>query len=1007
MTGGMRSRPLIVSLARFVLTLMVPPVAVAIVATHWYMASEQERVSHTLALIGEGIRDRIDHDLARMEAIARTLAASPAIDGSDLRAFRSQALASVGPDDTTVTLAELDGRQLVNTRAPDDTALPTMAQPELLAQLLATRRPVISGRSVSSLTGRPIVKVVAPVIRDGVIVKTVALVTLAEHFEALIRNSHIAAPYWANVRDRDGNVVARIGQSNPADQGADRATPASTADAGIGGVLRIDGTSRLSEWRFTAGVARDALEAPLKRSLLLLLIVALALIGLGGWFALGMARRLAGAAARLAGKAEAIGRGEIVTTQDCAIREIRVIEHALASASRTLSEQRATLDAAQAALAARAESTQNRFRMLADNAGDIVVLFGGEACSIVDVSPSFERMLGYNEAACASLTPTAVVHPEDGRVVDEMRAALAEGQSPATGLFRVRHRDGHWLWLECVSSRIDGAAPGEPLAIAVMRDVTARLQQADELRIACDMAELAKAKAENASRAKSEFLAMVSHEIRTPLATIRGYTELLGASGPLSGDQARCLSLVSEATGTMLTAVDDILDFARIESGDFQLREEPFGLAETIESVTAFVRPTAAEKGLTLGLSIDPTLPKAVRGDARRLRQTLLNLLNVNLRERHGGLVTLSLYAPHGEENRISFAVTGSGGHARPTERDGLGLAIAGRLIARMGGRLETMSIAGESSSYRFSLRLPVAEIAPPLAAPEAVAGPLEPSAPAAERPEVQASSTAAASIVLPAARANIAGAQILLVEDHSINQELTCRLLERDGCRVDVVDDGAAALEAVQRRVYDLVLMDVQMPGMDGLTATRRIRAMAHPCRHVPILALTANIMPDQVQAIRDSGMHGYIAKPIDRAQMRRMIADHLPAVMMAEKPVERSIQAGDPGPIPVIDRAAYDRLAASLGGDSARRALRGFLALLDATFADPATLRTEAATIAAGARRFGLVDLAAALDGLMADDGAQALRRCQVARDLVGRAMDELVGVEPVEVSALIAHL
>jgi DNA-binding LytR/AlgR family response regulator len=210
-----------------------------------------------------------------------------------------------------------------------------------------------------------------------------------------------------------------------------------------------------------------------------------------------------------------------------------------------------------------------------------------------------------------------------------------------------------------------------------------------------------------------------------------------------------------------------------------------------------------------------------------------------------------------------------------------------------------------------------------------------------------------------------------------------------------------------VQRRVYDLVLMDVQMPGMDGLTATRRIRAMAHPCRHVPILALTANIMPDQVQAIRDSGMHGYIAKPIDRAQMRRMIADHLPAVMMAEKPVERSIQAGDPGPIPVIDRAAYDRLAASLGGDSARRALRGFLALLDATFADPATLRTEAATIAAGARRFGLVDLAAALDGLMADDGAQALRRCQVARDLVGRAMDELVGVEPVEVSALIAHL
>ncbi|KQT46493.1 hypothetical protein ASG52_12215 [Methylobacterium sp. Leaf456] len=983
MTRGVRSRPLVVSFALFALALMVPPATVAVIATHWYVASEQERLSHTLALIGEEVRDRIDHDLTRMEAVARTLAASPSIDAGDLPAFRAQALASFDPAEATVTLAELDGRQIVNTRAPDDSTLPTMPRPDLIARLVETRRPVISGLMTSKLTGRPIVSVNAPVIRDGVVVKLVALVTLADHFETLIRNPHVGDPYWAAVIDGDGDIVASIGQAEAVGEAA------SVPQAKVAnGVLRIEESSRRSDWRFAAGVGRDALEAPLRRSLLLLLTFSLALIGLGGWFALRMARRIARAAARLAAKAEAIGRGETVAAQDSVIREVRVVEHALASASRTLHEQRAALDAAQGALAAWAEASQSRYRMLADNVGDIIVLFGAGAWTFGDVSPSFERMLGYDAGARASLTLTGFVHPEDRRIVEDMRAALGTGQSPATGLFRARHRDGAWLWLECVGSRIQGvgqgAGPGEPQVIAVMRDVTARKQQADELRIACDMAELAKAKAENASRAKSEFLAMMSHEIRTPLATIRGYTELLGGSGPLSAEQARSLALVSEATGTMLTAVDDILDVARIEAGDFHLREEDFSLAEAVESVTAFVRPAAAEKGVTLGLSIEPGLPRAVHGDPRRLRQILLNLLNVNLRERRGGLVTLSLYTLRGAENRISFALTGSGGHARPAERDGLGLAIAGRLIARMGGRLETVSFAGEASSYRFSLHLPATETA--FAAPEPVA------APAAPEPEAVEPMVADGPLV---------GAKILLVEDHTINQELTRRILERQGCRVDVADDGAAALEAVQARVYDLVLMDVQMPGMDGLTATRRIRALPHPCRHVPILALTANVLPEQVYAIREAGMNGHVAKPIDRAQFCATIAEHLPAVMMAEASTPA------PAPMPVIDRTAYDRLAGSLGTESARGALRGFVALLDATFADAATLRAEAATIAAGARRFGLTDLAAALDGLADDGDAAALRRCHVARDLVGRAMDEVVGVAPVEVSALIAHL
>ncbi|WP_232630871.1 response regulator [Methylobacterium sp. Leaf118] len=987
MTDGVRSRSLVASFALFALALVVPLTTVALVATHWYVTSERERLRTVVTLIGEDIRERVGHDLSEMAAIARTLAASPSIDAGDTRAFRAQALASIDTVRMSVTLTELDGRQRVNTRARTDEALPRMPRPELLARVAEAGRPVVSDVIVSALTGRRIVAVAAPVLRGGAVVQVVAVVMQVDQFERLLRTPHLGPSYWAAIVDGEGQRVAQVGldagTEEPDEPESGKAEPAASVAhlSGASDVLHISEDSKGSGWRFVAGAGRDALEAPLRNSLFLLLALAAILVGCGGWLAQRMARGVARTAARLAAKAEAIGRGEIVAAEESHVREVGIIGRALARASRTLAEQRAALDAARAALRARADASQSRYRMLAQNVSDIIVLYGPDGPDFSCASLSIERTLGYDDAARATLTDATYLHPDDQAVIDEMRAALAAGEPHAPGLFRARHRDGRWVWLECVCNLIEAAAPGEPYAIAVMRDVTARKQQADELRIACDMAELAKAKAENASRAKSEFLAMMSHEIRTPLATIRGYTDLLGSSGPLSAEQARCLALVSDATGTMLTAVDDILDFARIEAGDFHLQDKPFALARAVESVTAFVRPIAAERGITLGLTIDPNLPATVRGDPRRLRQILLNLLNAALRDRRGGLVTLSLYALHGAENRISFALTGSGGHALPTERDGLGLAIARRLVSRMGGRLESVSFTGEAASSRFSLQLPAAR-----ALPEPGAG------------ESGATETPAAPP--PAPRDGLAGVTILLAEDHAINQELTRRLLERQGCEVDVVADGAAAVAAVQARIYDLVLMDVQMPGMDGLTATRRIRALPHPSRHVPIVALTAGVLPEQVRAILEAGLNAHLAKPIDRAELCAAIAGQLSAVVLAET------EAAAPA-APLIDRRPYQGLVAALGPDSARGALRGFVALLDATFADAATLRAEAGTLAAGARRFGLLELGAALDHLAeAEDGA-ALRRCHAARDLVGRSLDELVGVEPIEVSARVAHL
>lgn len=985
MTAGVRSRPLVASFVLFALALALPFATVAITATSWYVGSERERLRSTVTLIGEEVRDRIDSELAEMEAIARTLAASPSIDSGEFASFRAQALASIDPDQIAVVLAELDGRQLVNTRAPDDHALPSMPQPDVTEQMLRTRRPAISGLMTSQITGRPIVCVVAPVIRDGAVVRAVAVVIRAEHFAPLMRLPHVAGSYWAAVHDRNGRLVARFGEGAPLGEEpsliqADRESQAATGEEGV---LHIAQDFRHSDWRFVAGIGRAPLETPLFESLVLLLGSALILIGPGSLVALALARRIARTASGLTARAEAIGRGETLETEGSRIHEVQAVGNALAEASRAVADQRAALRTTQAGLEAEIEASRSLYRILAENVSDILILRRKERAGWIYASPSFERILGYDEAAQAALDVTSFIHPEDIAAALVAEAGLGPDRPYANCLFRARHGQGHWVWLETASTFITSAGPGEPDVISVMRDVTERQEQAGELRIARDMAELAKARAENASRAKSEFLAMVSHEIRTPLATIHGYTELLADSTPLSAEQTRHLALISEATGTMLTAVDDILDMARIEAGDFRIDEVCFAPAEASESVVAFARPIAAAHGIALGLTIDPNVPRLVRGDPRRLRQILLNLCHASLRERRGGLVTLSLYAPHPAEGRISFALTGSGGQGLggSPAGEGLGLAIARRLVARMGGRLETARCSGEAVSFRFSLPFDAKiDLGAPADAPTE-------AWPAALPPPLNHTSSGPAPGALPG------GSRLLLVEDHAINQEMTRRLLERLGHRVDVVEDGAAAVLAVQSVVYDLVLMDVQMAGMDGLAATRRIRALPHPARHVPIVALTAGVLPEQIRAIQEAGMNGHVGKPIDSGTLQAVIEAQLSSLMLTE-PV---------APLPaaaVMERDKLDRLSAELGADTTLGALRGFLSLLSVTFTDTRTLRAEAPALAVGARRLGLADLADALDGLTTSSGAmpdEALRRCHAARQLAERSLPEAFGSVP----------
>ncbi|TNC11440.1 response regulator [Methylobacterium terricola] len=367
-------------------------------------------------------------------------------------------------------------------------------------------------------------------------------------------------------------------------------------------------------------------------------------------------------------------------------------------------------------------------------------------------------------------------------------------------------------------------------------------------------AEAAQAQAEAASAAKTEFLATMSHEIRTPLNGVIGYADLLAREGGLPAEQRRSAERIQEAGQALLTVVNDILDFSKIEAGQIDLDPQPFAPAALADNAVSIVRTAADGKGLAVAVRLEAGIAPRLVGDVDRLRQVLLNLLVNAIKFTPAGSVTVSLASVPLADGRHALRVavrdTGIGIPADRLGRlfqrfsqvdgsiqrrfggTGLGLAISRRLVETMGGEIGVESRSGEGSTFWFAV--PLAE-----AAAEATA---------------REGGTAA-----PLARP----ARILLVEDSPINQEIARAILERRGHRVTVVGDGAEAISAVQAGGHDLVLMDVQMPGMDGLTATRHIRELGPPLGRLPIVALTANVLPQQVAQFRAAGMDDHLGKP------------------------------------------------------------------------------------------------------------------------------------------------
>ena len=588
-------------------------------------------------------------------------------------------------------------------------------------------------------------------------------------------------------------------------------------------------------------------------------------------------------------------------------RDRRALDHARA--------EKAQLDASLRELrrteAALQDSEATNRTLLASMADG---MFVAQDHRFVFANAALPQMLGYAPADFVGLPFSAVVAPDFlATWAERFDRRVAGGPAPVAHyeLQFLRRGGSERLWVELRANRFHYL--GRPAVLGLIRDITERkridaelgehrhrLQQmvddrTRQLREANVALMQSRDSAEAANRAKSAFLANMSHEIRTPMNAIIGMTHLLrrDVHQPL---QAERLAKVNDAAKHLLQVINNVLDLSKIEADRLELDSADFSLQAVLAHSSSLLAETAQAKGLRLSLAIAPGVPDALHGDAPRLSQALVNLLSnaVKFTERGdiglrvealteaapAGLPAGPVASPPASAGRIGlrFVVhdTGIGIPADTLQRlfqpfvqadasttrrfggTGLGLAITQRLAQLLGGDVGVRSQPGVGSEFWFSAWFEAARAAPAAAAPT--------------------SEAAEADELLATLRHRCSGARVLVVEDNPINQEVMLELLSSAGLQVDLAADGLQALACASQRPYDLVLMDVQMPQLDGLEATRRLRAPPLSLRW-PILAMTANAFADDRAACLAAGMDGHLAKPVDPATLYRALLNWMPA--------------------------------------------------------------------------------------------------------------------------------
>lgn len=588
-------------------------------------------------------------------------------------------------------------------------------------------------------------------------------------------------------------------------------------------------------------------------------------------------------------------------------------------------------------------ASERRYRMLADLLPGTVVLMFDTDLRITLLAGAELARFGVNAAQVeGQLLPDILPEPHRSELLPLCYEVLSGVPYHIDYVFNREVFDTALLPVEITPGQISGG-------LIVGRNITV------ERQIAADLLR-AKETAEQTERARSAFLASISHEIRTPLNAVIASAELLLASA-LPETQRSLVETIRVGGESLLAIANNVLDLSKMEAGRLEIVAEPVDVRAIVEAVITLFRRDAERKGLAFTAAIDPALPSLVMTDGTRLRQILINLVSnaIKFTDRGSVLITADVVDPNADQPQVALAVhdTGIGIAAEQLPRlfqpftqldgertrrggAGLGLAISAQLAHVMGGELSVASQPGRGST--FTLRLPVERFAAPETAP---------------------TSELAASL------------RVLVAEDNAINQQVALHLLRVLGHHVTIVANGREAVQAVQSHPFDVVLMDLQMPEMDGEEATRQIRVLGDQIRQPRIIALTAYAFAGMRERCLAAGMDGFLNKPVRLQDLRQALQPYTQPMkpITGASPVVRD---------QVIDWEVFNELLAALGSDQVEMAVkarelirREFQQQLEQlassiAHADPEQIRRIAHRLKGGARQVGAVRVAAAAQAI-----------------------------------------
>jgi|GEM_PF-5656884 len=580
------------------------------------------------------------------------------------------------------------------------------------------------------------------------------------------------------------------------------------------------------------------------------------------------------------------------------------------------------------------------------------------------------------------LAATIFAESEQDKLAELLARPIPLSQALSQPLL-LRRRDGGWLQME-ERLRYDGGLDVLWLDVSAVKSLEAANTELHRLVEQLTSAEHAASEAryamENAYRAKSDFIATVSHEIRTPINGILGLSRLL-LDSEITAEPRGWAQMIQTSANGLLDIVNDILDMSKLEAGRVELDETPYAPQELIDTILATLRPKAQEKGLQLSGSVSPSVPPMLRGDVRRLGQILFNLVGnaIKFTERGRVVVEISSLGTLAARNRkICLRVMDTGIGIPPdvlptlfekfTQADtsisrrfggtGLGLAICRELAALMAGTISADSVPGQGSCFSVTLPLHI-EAAEMLPSSSAALAPPESARIDNYRP----------------ARSDADGrGRVLVAEDNDINRYIVVTALSKAGFHVTAVVNGVAAVDAARHQDFDLVLMDMQMPEMDGPEATKLIRALPGRRGNLPIVALTANAMAGVREQCLSIGMSDYLTKPIDP----RVLVDFVGNTIDrwhgdAEQNLPDPTPSGDP--LPVLEATVSEELRDLLGDQGWREMVRGFAANLPQTLEQADGLLESRAHVQLGRLMHRLVSSAGALGMRQIEHSARSI--------------------------------